>query len=386
MDLKTNTIYCGDNLEVLSKLPDKSVDLIYADPPFFSNRHYEIIWNDGAEVRAFEDRWQGGIENYLEWMELRLAQCHRVLKDTGSMYLHCDWHANSYLRILMDKIFGYGNLRNEIIWFYNSGSRGKQDFGKRHDTIYRYSKTDEYFFDTTNIREPYSPNINIPESKKHYYNPNGKVVGDVWQMPILSQNDKKERIGYPTQKPEALLKRIIEASSNKDDIVLDPFCGCGTTLSVSQQLVRKWIGIDVSHTACRMMNERLSRIGATDINMVGMPTSTEQLKSMKPFVFQEWIINKIQGTHSNKKSGDGGIDGYTFMSREPVQIKQSEHIGINTVKNFQPSIDAVGKSKGYIIAFSFAKGAYEEVARVREKYDITLVKVDELDQVFNKHN
>jgi len=105
--MEINAIYEGDNLEVLSKFPDNSVDLIYADPPFFSNKQYEIIWKDGAEIRAFEDRWKGGIENYIAWMEPRIREMHRVLKDTGSMYLHCDWHANAHLRILMDKIFGY---------------------------------------------------------------------------------------------------------------------------------------------------------------------------------------------------------------------------------------------------------------------------------------
>jgi len=114
--MEVNAIYEGDNLEIMSKFPSNSVDLIYADPPFFSNRQYEVIWDDGAEIRAFQDRWKGGIEHYITWMEPRLKECQRLLRETGSMYLHCDWHANAHLRILMDRIFGENNFRNEIVW------------------------------------------------------------------------------------------------------------------------------------------------------------------------------------------------------------------------------------------------------------------------------
>ncbi len=128
--METNVIYCGNNLEVLQTFPEESVDLIYADPPFFSGRNYEVIWKDGAEIRQFEDRWKGSIDWYVEWMALRLQQCHRVLKDMGSMYLHCDWHANAHLRIAMDKIFGLANIRNEIIWCYTFGATGQRQFSK----------------------------------------------------------------------------------------------------------------------------------------------------------------------------------------------------------------------------------------------------------------
>ena len=136
--LKTQTIYCGDNLDVLSKFPENSVDLIYADPPFFSNKHYEIIWNDGAERAAFDDRWQGGVSHYAKWMRDRLMQCHRVLKENGSMYLHCDYHANAHLRIIMDEIFGENNFQNEIIWCYKGGGIATKQFKRKHDTIYFY--------------------------------------------------------------------------------------------------------------------------------------------------------------------------------------------------------------------------------------------------------
>lgn len=133
--MEINTIYEGDNLEILSKFPSNNIDLIYADPPFFSNKHYEIIWKDGAELRAFQDRWQGGVEHYISWMEPRLRECRRVLKDSGSIYLHCDYHADAHLKILMDKIFGENNFRNGIVWHYKKWSAGWKQFQRNHDII-----------------------------------------------------------------------------------------------------------------------------------------------------------------------------------------------------------------------------------------------------------
>jgi DNA modification methylase len=325
MELETNLIYCGDNLEVLAKFPEKSVDLIYADPPFFSNKQYEIIWGNGAEMKVYEDRWKGGINVYIEWMEPRIAQCHRVLKDTGSMYLHCDWHANAHLRILMDRIFDGKNFRNEIIWHYTGGGRSKTYFSSKHDTILLYSKGDLMTFNLDAIRVPYKETsgyaqggIVSKKGKLYLPHPKGTPVDDVWDIPMINPLSK-ERMGYPTQKPEALLKRIIEASSNKDDIVLDPFCGCGTTLVVAHQLGRKWIGIDVSPIACSLMKDRLNKVGASDVRIIGAPKTIDELKALEPFQFQNWVIDRIGGVPSSKKSSDMGIDGYTFMAREPVQ-------------------------------------------------------------------
>ena len=133
--LKTNSIYCGDNLIWLKKMPNRSVDLIYIDPPFFSNKNYEVIFNDGEEIRSFEDRWQGGINHYIEWMKDRVFEMHRVLKDTGSFYLHCDWHASHYLKAMCDTIFGYNNFQNEIIWRRTGAHNSIRSFGSIHDTL-----------------------------------------------------------------------------------------------------------------------------------------------------------------------------------------------------------------------------------------------------------
>lgn len=393
MTLQTNVIYCGDNQEILAGLPEKSVDLIYADPPFFSNKHYEVIWNDGAEIRAFEDRWKGGINQYILWMRPRLQECHRVLKDTGSMYLHCDWHANAHLRILMDKIFGVSNFADEIIWSFSKVGGTSKKLLKWHETIYRYTKNYQLStFNVDSIRIPYSKSTlkgaTMGEDGKLYYhrglgkdasikrlkstpvNPAGRLLGDVWHMGDYAA-PKGERIGYPTQKPKALLKRIIEASSNKGDMVIDPFCGCGTTIAVAQELGRRWIGIDVSPTACRMMGRRLNKIGAV-ANIIGMPETIEHLKSLEPFNFQEWVINKIKGTHANKKTGDMGIDGWTFMEHKPVQIKQQENVGRNPIDNFETAIRRAGYKEGFFYAFSFTKDAYEEVARAETEDGLTI--------------
>jgi hypothetical protein len=202
---------------------------------------------------------------------------------------------------------------------------------------------------------------------------------DVWDIPVINSTSK-ERLGYPTQKPEALMERIVLASSNHGDIVLDPFCGCGTTLVAAQRLGRQWIGIDISPTAVNLMKRRLERIGTTDIKLVGMPVTEAQLHALKPFEFQNWVIDRINGTHSPRKSGDMGIDGFSFMLHEPIQVKQSDGIGRNVVDNFETAVKRVGHVKGYIMAFSFGRGAYEEVARARAEagLDIRLVKVSDL--------
>lgn len=277
--METNLIYCGDNLEVLARFPEKSVDLIYADPPFFSNKTYRIK-NNGTEQKAYEDKWEGGIDVYIEWMEARLWQCYRVLKDTGAMYLHCDWHASHRLRVAIDKIFGAGNFLNEIIWCHYGGGQSKHFFPRKHDTILFYRKGKQWVFNCDAIRVPYDSGYEATvftrlesraPGKVYKPHPKGKVPEDFW---IIPRPYGKEILGYPTQKPEALLKRIIEASSNKDDIVLDPFCGCGTTLAVAHQLGRKWIGIDNSPIACDITKDRLNKVGV-DVPVLRYNTMSE---------------------------------------------------------------------------------------------------------------
>jgi len=396
-----NKLICGDNLEELAKLPKESVDLIYIDPPFFTHKQYEVVWGDEAEVRSFEDRWEGGIENYIAWMKPRIEAMYEVLKHTGSFYLHCDWHANAHLRILCDGIFGGSNFRNEIIWHYQRWPARQRNFQRMHDVILFYSKN--YRANTFSVLlEPLSKGtLKRWRGKKSKVEYNGDVrfvtqmteedspgrpMDDVWNIAVIN-SQAKERLGYPTQKPEVLLERIINASSNEGDVVLDPFCGCGTTMAVAHKLGRRWIGIDISPTAIKLVEQRLKRAGAEkdkDYISIGSPKTIKELKSLKPFEFQNWVVNEMNARQSKKKVGDMGLDGHIprdlFREAAGIQIKQSENVGRNVVDNFCHALGRAKYKKGYIIAFSFGKGAYEEVARLRNvgELDIKLVKVEDL--------
>ena len=293
--LTQNTLFTGDCLYVLNGMNSESVDLIYLDPPFNSKRFYSAPVGSKAAGASFKDMWswEDVDEAYLErmvndypylvqfiesveilhskammayvtYMAQRVIELHRVLKPTGSMYLHCDPTASHYLKIVLDRIFGKSNYRNEVIWhYYNIANVARKHFGRKHDSILWYSKSTEASFNWDDMREDYSPDSNWVRSSKSYgdnrYKPNknGKLMHDVWRLPTIN-NMAKERTGYPTQKPLALLERIIKASSNEGDTVLDPFCGCATTCVAAQQLNRKWIGIDVEKKSAELVVDRLS--------------------------------------------------------------------------------------------------------------------------------
>jgi len=384
----TGVVYCDDNLSRLRQFPDDCVDLIYLDPPFFSNRHYEVIWGDEAEVRSFEDRWQGGIQVYLGWMRDRLVELQRVLRDTGSIYLHCDWHASHHLKLLMDDIFGVKRFQNELIWCYRGGGVPRNAFARKHDTIFFYSNGPLHYFKPQYV--PYSAStqavtgrtgrrVNQTEIDLE----RGAHMPDWWTDINSLQTWDRERLGYPTQKPEALLERILLASTREGDVVLDPFCGCGTTMAVAQRMKRQWIGIDISPTAASILERRLLKQGGTTMGTVrveGLPVTQAALRNLKPFEFQNWVIQRLNGTHSPRKSGDMGIDGFSFMERLPIQVKQSERIGRNVVDNFETAVRRGGETKGYIVAFSFGRGAREEAARAKlqDGIEIDLVEVGQL--------
>ncbi len=403
--LETGVLYCEDNLRQLAQFPDECVDLIYLDPPFFSNRTYEVIWGDEAEVRSFEDRWEGGIQVYVNWMRDRVLEMHRVLKPTGSLFLHCDWHASHYLRVMLDNIFGPKQFRNDIAWHYTGWNKKLAGhFERRHDNVLFYAKsraqvfpgftlpwTSEEEYLTTRKQKRRVDEDGRPyvlsdagggKRVKRYLDEAmsyGRPVDDVWTIDKLN-NSSAEALGYPTQKPEALLERIVAAATHPGDTVLDPFCGCGTTVSVAEKLGRRWVGIDISPTAVNIMKQRVTRAsrGACKPKVVGLPVTEEELRLLKPFEFQNWVIQRFWGTHSPRKSGDMGIDGYSYMVHDPIQVKQSERVGRNVVDNFETAMERAGKAKGYIVGFSFTRGAKEEVMRVRDRLDIQLVTVKEL--------
>ena len=246
MKLKLNQIYLGDNLEIMKTFSSKSIDLIYADPPFFSQRNYG----------DFNDIWETR-QHYLDFMILRLQEMHRLLKDTGSIYLHCDPSCSHYLKIEMDKIWGDENFRNEIVWGYRTGGVSKKQWPRKHDIIFFYAKSNKWTHNPLQERIFYEKSFfnSKQDNKGRFYE--DVYIRDVWEdlKPLLNLNS--ERLGYPTQKPLALLKRIIEVSSNKNDLVLDPFCGSGTTLEAAKKLGRNYIGIDINKKAIDISKERI---------------------------------------------------------------------------------------------------------------------------------
>ena len=386
-------------------MKSESVDLIYIDPPFFTNKNYEIIWGDEAEISSFEDRWEGGINVYIEWMKERILELYRVLKPSGSFYLHCDWHASHYLKVMCDDVFGYNNFRNEIIWHYRRWPAKQRNFQRMHDIILFYSKkhADNTFNEfLEGLSKGTLKRWGGKKSKVEFHekvrlvtqmteeNSMGRPRDDVWDIPVIN-SQAKERLGYPTQKPEILLERIISTSSNKDDVVLDAFCGCGTALVMAQKLGRSWIGLDISPSAVALIKNRFAKmgVGEKDYDVTGMPQQVNDLKSFKPFDFQYWVVNEMHGTPSPKKIGDMGIDGLSFLNHHPIQVKQSESVGRNVVDNFETALRRYYKTTkkemvGYIVAFSFTKGTREEVARAKkEGLKIELIKVqDILDKKF----
>ncbi len=283
-----NTFYTGDNLYILNGMNSDSVDLIYLDPPFNSKRIYSAPSGSKAMGAEFKDIWTwsdvdaeclNALDNhpalveyiysigrvhgkammsYITYMAQRIIQMHRVLKDTGSLYLHVDPTASHYLKIVLDEVFGKDNFQNEIIWYYKNASRGRKRFAKSHDIILAYSKAKDFTFYADNVLVPFESGMTAwRKAKSGGEMPKGKVPDDVIIMPSLNTM-AKERTGYPTQKPLALLHNIIEASSVEEDIVFDPFCGCATTCVAAQQLNRRWIGIDIESKAADLLVQRLS--------------------------------------------------------------------------------------------------------------------------------
>jgi len=410
-----NKLILGDCLEVMRQMESESIDLIYLDPPFFSNRNYEVIWGDKGEVRSFEDRWAGGIDHYIAWLKERVMEMHRLLKPTGNILLHCDYHSNAYIKVyILDKIFGRNNFRNEIIWCYNGPSNLHTSFPNKHDTIYRYSKSEQAtIFNKNDILIPYSEETlkrrTYGETKKRGIKFKGKdydeylkgmVPFDWWNdIPAGGQMSIKERIGYPTQKPEKLLERIILAFSNKGDIVLDPFVGGGTTIVVADRLKRNWIGIDESVQAIKVSEMRLNNqqdLYAEPYTIQLHKYDYDTLRYKDAFEFESWIITQFGGLPQNKKGGDRGFDG-KMRDGTPIQVKRSDNIGVNVIKNFLSSCQinepklyekkkSTGEPIGYIIAFGFSRGAINEAAKIKNDMGaiIELVPVDKIVAIAKK--
>ena len=471
--LKSKTIYCGDNLRMLKDIPDESIDLCYIDPPFNSNRNYEVFWGDVQEKRAFDDRF-GDAQEYINYMRPRVNEIYRVLKKTGSFYYHCDWHASHYVKIMLDQIFSFNNFQNEIIWKRVTSSKSQsKTFTKAHDTIFFYTKSEDYYFDKpygdynkdyvdkfykfidekgrryglwdftqqgdgpkrlfgakNGWLEPpagkhwiwsqekideglekdlfYFSKNGMPRIKRFLDEKKGQPIDSIWIDVFNIQGSSKESLGYPTQKPVALMERIIKASSNKGDVVLDAFCGCGTTLVAAEKLKRNWIGIDISPTACRVMSQRLYELyklrEGKDFWMEDLPKSEEELRAIPHFEFQNWAVialgqlTNTTGIPNKIKSGDFGIDGRLYpvelekiKSNEkdlfgdvdkyyPVQVKQMDKVGRPDIDNFYAAIKRDGRDKGYFVSFDYSRDAEAEVKRLWKEgdVDINLITVKSL--------
>ena len=453
-----NKLYFGDNLPIMREhIPDESVDLIYLDPPFNSNATYNVLFREhdssesAAQIQAFDDTWhwstdaewhyqqtvttgprkladmlqamrtflgQNDMMAYLTMMAPRMVELHRVLKPTGSIYLHCDPTASHYLKLLMDAVFGNANFRNEIIWKRQSAHSDARGFGSVHDTLLFYVKSDEFMWNPT--FQPYeqeyvdnyyrykdddgrrfmSGDLGAAGLQGGGYEYEWKGVTRVWRVPIetMERLDSEERVfytrngiprikryldesqgnpiqdvvtdiqslrswhaerlGYPTQKPEALLERIISASSKEGDAVLDPFCGCGTAVAVAERLKRKWIGIDVTHLAISLMRSRLRDSFGDDLSdyeVVGSPADAESARALSleggntgRYQFEYWALGLVEARPARdmKKGADAGIDGYiNFFDDNSgkaksviVQVK-SGNVGRNVIATLKGDME-----------------------------------------------
>ena len=456
MTESTNKLYFGDNLNILREsVADESVDLIYLDPPFNSNATYNVLFRErsgedsAAQITAFEDTWKWSMESeyayqdvitdgpeklgnllqsmrgflgqndmmaYLTMMAQRMAELHRVLKPTGSVYLHCDPTASHYLKLMMDAVFGNENYKNEIVWKRSSAHNDSGTCGRTHDIIFLYTKDrleltwnnqyqeydpsyveshyrrkteDGRIYRTDNLtatslsgggyeyewngvtriwRSPRETMQRLHNEGRIHYTRNGVAeyiryldempgvpLQDLWTdlPPINSQ--AKERLGFQTQKPEALLERIINASSNEGDVVLDPFCGCGTAIAVAERLKRRWIGIDITHLAISLMKSRLRdtfNSDLSDYDVVGVPQDVESARALAVesehdgrYQFEYWALGLVEARPANKgrRGADSGIDGYiNFFDDNSGKAKRI----IVQVKSGQVRRDMIATLKG----------------------------------------
>ena len=469
----TNHLYYGDNLSVLREsIATESVDLIYLDPPFNSNASYNVLFKapDGAssaaQIEAFDDTWHwnevaeaafaevlrsgnsGAAEMlramrsflgdndmmaYLAMMAVRLLELHRVLKPTGSLYLHCDPTASHYLKILLDAVFGAKFFRNEIAWkrtsSHNDAAQGLSRFGRAHDLILFFSKENKptwnvQFADYSDVykskhyrntdlksgrsyktsdmtaakgggdtsyawkgvtppggrfwayskanmekfdqegRIHYSKGSGVPRMKHFLDDMLGIPVGSVWtDIPPLN-SQAQERLGYPTQKPVALLERILNASSNPGDVVLDPFCGCGTTVHAAQKLDRQWIGIDVTHLAIGLIEKRLrDAFEGVQFTTHGVPQDLAGARDLaergKYHEFEKWALSLIDARAGNygKKGADRGIDGRLYFGAKQatlgvVSVKAGQNVGVSMIRDLKGVMDREKAALGVFLTLT----------------------------------
>lgn len=418
--MTANRLYYADNLVALREhVADASVDLVYLDPPFNSNANYNILFRSPAghaaesQIEAFEDTWhwnnaaedafeqvlrsgqthafdllramrtflgENDMMAYLSMMAIRLVELHRVLKPTGSLYLHCDPTASHYLKLLLDGVFGKANFRNEIIWCYRKWSVAQGQYPRNHDTILFYSRNGAQTFHTL-YGDP------SPGTMKRWGGRRQRAVfedgvrkagstdeeartplPDWWDISILNPNSK-ERLGYPTQKPVALLERIISASTNEGDVVLDPFCGCGTTIHAAEKLRRRWIGIDITHLAVSAIERRMKdAFPDAAFTVEGTPrdlASALDLARRDKYQFQWWVVSLVDGVplDGRKKGADGGIDGVIYFKPDGkrtekalISVKGGTHVGVQMIRDLHSAMERERAPIGVFITAALPTG------------------------------
>lgn len=397
--LELNKIYHGDNLSYLESMPDECIDLVYIDPPFGTQTLQKSkTWNEKVQGAVFYDLWGGGVHGYMQFLSARLRHIHRILKPTGSLFLHLDYRMAHYAKVELDKIFGMNNFVNEIIWCYQGAGQSKRHFKRKHDTILFYGKSKKYQFNWREvgikIGEKQRVKYTSKDEKgyyKSYRHKDGKVYKkyfdeneimpqlDYWTDVSIIQSHK-ERLGYPTQKPLALLERIIKCASNEGDVVLDCFCGCGTTIEAAHELGRDWIGIDASMLACKEMKKRMKARQKVIVDIKKQAMTKAEFMKLEPFEFEKAVVRAIGGVANTCQVGDDGVDGILSSDWTPIQVKKSEKIGRPVLDSFHKHIVKHKANRGIIIALSFGKGIKEEKARLEreEDFDIQLLTLDDV--------
>lgn len=450
-----NTLYYGDNLDILKEhVKDESVDLIYLDPPFQSGRNYNIIFKpekDGikgatSQIETFEDTWLWGekaeeeysqlimgtltkvhppqklidlmkamrsyldacpLMAYLSMMAPRLLEMKRVLKPTGSIYLHCDPTASHYLKMLMDAVFGGDSFRNEIIWHYKRWPAKQKGFQRMHDVVLFYvSQRNNNVFNLNEVFEDLSEGTlkrwkgnkskvefvdKVRQTTKMTSETSmGRLMDDVWDIAIIN-SQAKERLGYPTQKPEALLERIIKASSNEGDVILDPFCGCGTAVAVAERLNRKWIGIDITYLSIDVIKKRFEKnqiMEGKDFLITGTPKdllSATKLAEKDHFQFEVWAVSQLNATPT-VKTGDKGVDGVinfidsnkkNGVGKGIVSVKGGKTINPAMVRDLKGTVESQDADFGILITLvEPTRGMIEEAAKAG-RFEYRLIQLSQ---------
>jgi DNA modification methylase len=426
-ELEPNRLLWGDNLHVMRQLPSESIDLIYIDPPFFSGRQYNVIFGDKNEMRSFSDIWDAGMPGYLEWLNARVFEMKRLLHPAGSICLHLDWHAGHYAKAELDKIFGYSNFVNEIIWAYKYGGRARDRFGRKHDTILVYRKSTSHQFFLNAVRVPHekdSLDLNykrVDESGRHYregrwksgkvyryYADEGRTPDDVWTDINSLHQAEPERIGYPTQKPERLIERFALAFTKPGDVVADFFLGGGTTAAVAQRLGRRWIGCDQSRVAVAVAANRLAgqaeQANLQNITGGGVPDFTiehwgtyeaARLSQAPPDQFRRFLIDAAQLRQEARTESPI----HAFKGQLPIWIGPPDRNHRVTAQEVVDFANAVRRLETFrqgtlrearMIAWAFSPAAQQQAAAISEEkhsssnyLDIELVRIES--EAFREH-